>query len=140
HWGLHAWAVYAVVGLSLAYFSFRHKLPLTMRSALFPLIGERIHGPIGHTVDIFAVIGTMFGIATSLGLGVLQINSGLNYLLGWPESVGVQLALIAGITLLATASVVSGLDVGIRRVSELNLLLAVMLVLFVFIAGPTLFL
>ena len=140
HWGLHAWAIYAVVGLSLAYFSFRHNLPLTMRSALYPLIGERIYGPLGHAVDIFAVLGTMFGIATSLGLGVLQINSGLTFLLGAPESIMLQLALIAGITLLATASVVSGLDVGIRRLSELNLLLAVVLVLFVLIAGPTLFL
>ena len=140
HWGLHAWAVYAVVGLSLAYFSFRHRLPLTMRSSLYPLIGERIHGPLGHAVDIFAVFGTMFGIATSLGLGVLQINSGLNYLFDIPETVAVQLMLIAVITLLATGSVVSGLDVGIRRLSELNLLLAVALVLFVLIAGPTLFL
>lgn len=140
HWGLHAWAIYAVVGLSLAYFSFRHNLPLTMRSALFPLIGERIYGPIGHAADIFAVLGTMFGIATSLGLGVLQINSGLAFLFGAPESIMLQLSLIAGITLLATVSVVSGLDVGIRRLSELNLLLAVVLVLFVLIVGPTLFL
>ncbi|MCF8478275.1 MAG: choline BCCT transporter BetT [Pseudolabrys sp.] len=140
HWGLHAWAIYAVVGLSLAYFSFRHNLPLTMRSALYPLIGERIYGPLGHAVDIFAVIGTMFGIATSLGLGVLQINSGLTFLFGAPESIMLQLALITGITLLATVSVVLGLDVGIRRISELNLLLAVVLVLFVLLTGPTLFL
>lgn len=140
HWGLHAWAIYAVVGLSLAYFGFRHNLPLTIRSALYPLIGERIYGPIGHTVDIFAVLGTMFGIATSLGLGVLQINAGLNYLFGWPESVLLQVGLIAVITLMATVSVVAGLDAGIKRLSQLNLLLAVLLLTFVLLAGPTLFL
>lgn len=140
HWGVHAWAIYAVVGLSLAYFGFRHNLPLTIRSALYPLIGERIYGPIGHAVDIFAVLGTMFGIATSLGFGVLQINAGLNFLFDLPESVYVQIALIGGITLLATASVVAGLDSGIKRLSELNLVLAVLLVVFVMLTGPTLFL
>ncbi|MDX5365199.1 MAG: BCCT family transporter, partial [Alphaproteobacteria bacterium] len=82
HWGLHAWAIYAVMGLALAYFSFRRGLPLSVRSALYPLIGERIHGWPGHLVDIFAVFGTMFGVATSLGLGVMQVNAGLNYLFG----------------------------------------------------------
>ncbi|MFO7602346.1 MAG: choline BCCT transporter BetT [Gammaproteobacteria bacterium] len=139
HWGLHAWAIYAVVGLSLAYFSFRHNLPLTIRSALYPLIGERIYGPIGHVVDIFAVLGTMFGVATSLGLGVLQVNAGLNYLFDIPQSLPVQIGLISVITLLATASVVAGLDAGIKRLSELNLTLAILLLLFVLIAGPTLF-
>jgi choline/glycine/proline betaine transport protein len=140
HWGLHAWAIYAVVGLALAYFGFRHDLPLTIRSALYPLIGEKIHGPIGHIVDIFAVLGTMFGIATSLGLGVMQVNAGLTFLFGVPESLGVQIALIAGITLLATGSVVAGLNAGIKRLSELNLVLAAVLLLFVALAGPTLFL
>jgi choline/glycine/proline betaine transport protein len=141
HWGLHAWAIYAVVGLSLAYFGFRHNLPLSIRSSLYPLIGERIYGPIGHTVDIFAVLGTMFGVATSLGLGVLQVNAGLTYMFGLPaESVGLQIGLIAGITLLATISVVAGLDAGIKRLSELNLGLAILLLLFVLFAGPTLFL
>lgn len=140
HWGVHAWAIYAVVGLSLAYFGFRHNLPLTIRSALYPLIGERIYGPIGHAVDIFAVLGTMFGIATSLGFGVLQINAGLNFLFDLPESVYVQIGLIGIITLFATASVVAGLDAGIKRLSELNLVLAVVLVVFVLLAGPTLFL
>lgn len=141
HWGLHAWAIYAVVGLSLAYFGFRHNLPLSIRSSLYPLIGERIYGPIGHTVDIFAVLGTMFGVATSLGLGVLQVNAGLTYMFGLPaESVGLQIGLIAGITLLATISVVAGLDSGIKRLSELNLGLAILLLLFVLFAGPTLFL
>ncbi|HIC46923.1 MAG TPA: BCCT family transporter [Methylophaga aminisulfidivorans] len=141
HWGLHAWAIYAVVGLSLAYFGFRHNLPLSIRSSLYPLIGEKIYGPIGHTVDIFAVLGTMFGVATSLGLGVLQVNAGLTYMFGLPaESVGLQIGLIAGITLLATISVVAGLDSGIKRLSEINLGLAILLLLFVLFAGPTLFL
>ncbi|MFW6092415.1 MAG: BCCT family transporter [Pseudomonadota bacterium] len=140
HWGLHAWAIYAVIGLSLAYFGFRHGLPLTIRSALYPLIGDRIYGPIGDAVDIFAVLGTMFGVATSLGLGVMQVNAGLNYLMEIPESLTVQLGLIAGITLAATASVVAGLRAGIKRLSELNLLLALLLLTFVLIVGPTLLL
>ena len=86
HWGLHAWAIYIVVGLALAYFAFRRGLPLTIRSALFPLIGRRIHGPIGHAVDIFAVLGTMFGVATSLGFGVLQVNAGFHHLFGLPDT------------------------------------------------------
>ncbi len=140
HWGIHAWAIYAVVALSLAYFAFRHKLPLTIRSSLYPLIGERIHGPIGHTVDIFAVLGTIFGVATSLGFGVIQVNSGLEYLLGVPNNQFVQIGLIAGITAIATVSVVLGLDSGIRRISELNMILAISLLVFVLIAGPTVFL
>lgn len=137
HWGVHAWAIYAVVALALAYFSFRQNLPLTIRSALYPIIGERIHGPIGHAVDIFAVIGTLFGVATSLGLGVIQVNAGLNYLFDIPVATTTQVVLIAGITTLATASVVMGLDGGIRRISELNLVLAIALLLFVLLAGPT---
>ncbi len=140
HWGVHAWAIYAVVALALAYFAFRHGLPLTIRSALFPLIGERIHGPIGHAVDIFAVLGTLFGVATSLGFGVMQVNAGLNYLFDMPIGTGWQILLIAVITCFATISVVMGLDGGIRRVSELNLILAVILLLFVLIAGPTVYL
>ena len=140
HWGLHAWAIYVVVGLALAYFAFRRGLPLTLRSALHPLIGERIHGPIGHAVDTFAVFGTMFGVATSLGLGVMQVNAGANYLFGWPTTIQMQLALIAAITGLATLSVALGLDRGIRRLSELNVVLAIVLLMFVLIAGPTLFL
>lgn len=139
HWGLHAWAIYAVVALALAYFAFRHNLPLTLRSSLYPIIGDRIYGPIGHAVDIFAVLGTIFGVATSLGLGVMQINSGIEYLFGIPNTVFVQISLIAIITLFATISVVMGLDGGIKRISELNLALAALLVLFVLIAGPTLF-
>ena len=140
HWGVHAWAIYAVVGLSLAYFSFRYDLPLTIRSGLYPLIGNRIHGPIGDVVDVFAVVSTIFGIATSLGLGVLQIDAGLGYLFGLPQDTWFQLVLIFAVIGLATLSVVSGLDRGIRRLSELNLLLALLLMLFVLVAGPTGFL
>lgn len=140
HWGLHAWSIYAMVGLVLAFFSYRHGLPLTLRSSLYPLIGDRIYGPIGYAVDIFAIIGTIFGIATSLGLGVAQINSGLNHLFGIPVSATVQITLIVIASLLATLSVASGLDRGIRILSEINLALALGLLLFVFVAGPTVFL
>ncbi len=140
HWGLHAWAIYAVVALSLAYFAYRHNLPLQVRSALYPLIGNRIYGPIGHAVDIFAVLGTVFGVATSLGFGVTQVNAGLNYLFGVPQSTTMQIVLIVVITALATMSVAAGLDKGVKRLSELNMLLAVVLMLFVLIAGPTIFL
>ena len=102
HWGIHAWAIYAVVGLSLAYFGYRYNLPLTIRSGLYPLLKNRIDGPIGHAVDIFAIVGTMFGIATSLGVGVSQINAGLNHLLGVPIGIAVQLPLIAVVTAMAT--------------------------------------
>ena len=137
HWGLHAWAIYAIVALILAFFSYRHGLPLTLRSALYPIIGERIYGPVGHAVDIFAVIGTVFGVATSLGYGVLQVNAGLNHLFGVPINETVQVILIVVITGLATISVVSGLDKGIRILSELNLGLAVLLLALVLCLGPT---
>ena len=140
HWGVHAWAIYAVMGLSLAYFAYRRGLPLTVRSALFPIIGDRIHGPIGDAVDIFAVVGTMFGVATSLGFGVTQVNAGLNFLFDIPLNVTTQIVLIAVITGFATASVVSGLNGGIRRISELNLYLALALLGFVLLVGPTEFL
>ena len=137
HWGIHAWAVYAVVALSLAYFAYRHGLPLRIRSSLYPIIGDRIHGPIGHAVDSFAVLGTMFGLATSLGLGVIQINTGLSYLFGVEVNVVMQVVLITVITLIATGSVVSGLDKGVRRLSELNMLMAILLLAFVLLVGPT---
>jgi choline/glycine/proline betaine transport protein len=140
HWGLHAWAIYAVVGLSLAYFGFRYNLPLTIRSGLYPLLKERINGPWGHAVDIFAVCGTIFGIATSLGFGVLQINAGLNYIAGVPVGPVVQITLMAVITCAAAASVISGVTRGIRRLSEFNLLLALALMAFVLFAGPTMLL
>lgn len=137
HWGIHAWAVYAVVGLSLAYFGYRYNLPLTIRSGLYPLLKERINGPIGHAVDIFAIVGTIFGLATSMGAGVTQINSGLNFLLGVPITPYVQLLIIAFVTGLATISVLTGLDKGVRILSELNLLVAILLMLFVLVVGPT---
>ncbi|ASK33728.1 choline transporter [Alcanivorax sp. N3-2A] len=140
HWGLHAWAIYAIVGLILAYFSFRHGLPLTLRSALYPLIGKKIYGPIGHAVDVFAVVGTVFGVATSLGFGVEQVNGGLSYLFGLPNTELSKTILIVAITGLATLSVVTGLDAGIRRLSELNLGLAFLLLIFVLVLGPTTFL
>ena len=137
HWGLQAWGTYIVVGLALAYFAYRKGLPLTVSSALYPLIGDKIYGGIGNTVNILAVLGTMFGIATSLGLGVLQVNAGLNYLFGLENSGFNQVMLIGLITLVATMSVVAGLDSGIKRLSQLNALLAVLLLLFLLFAGPT---
>ncbi|OEF96542.1 BCCT family transporter [Desulfuribacillus alkaliarsenatis] len=140
HWGIHAWAIYAVVALSLAYFSYRHNLPLAIRSSLYPLIGDRIYGPIGHTVDTFAVLGTLFGVATSLGLGVLQINAGLQYVFGVPNTINVQIIIIIIVSLIAMVSVVSGLNGGIKRISEFNMGVAGFLVLFVLITGPTIYL
>ena len=140
HWGVHAWGVYALVGLSLAYFAHRKGLPLTLRSGLVPLLGRRVNGPLGDAVDIFAIWGTLFGIATSLGLGVAQINSGLTYLTGLPSDPWVQVSLIVLVMGAATASVLTGLDRGVRRLSELNLAIAVCLMLFVLIVGPTGFL
>ncbi|MDR7048664.1 choline/glycine/proline betaine transport protein [Duganella sp. 3397] len=140
HWGMHAWAIYIVIGLALAYFAFRRGLPLTLRSGLYPLIGRRINGPIGHAIDIFAVLGTMFGVATSLGFGVLQVNAGFSYLFGIPVNAAVQVGLIAAITGLATLSAGTGLDKGVRRLSELNIILAVALLIFVLAAGSTVFL
>ena len=140
HWGIHAWGIYALVALSLSYFAYRHNLPLKIRSALYPMIGKRIHGPIGDGVDTFATIGTVFGVATTLGLGVTQINSGLSYLLGIEISTTSQVWLIIIVSIMASISVVLGVDKGIKRLSELNLILAVSLLLFVFIAGPTIYL
>ncbi|USE33856.1 choline BCCT transporter BetT [Endozoicomonas sp. SCSIO W0465] len=137
HWGLHAWAIYAIVALILAFFGYRHHLPLTLRSALYPIIGDRIYGIPGHTIDVFAILGTIFGVATALGYGVLQVNSGLNYLLGIDISTQTQVILIVVITALATISVATGLDKGIRRLSEVNLLLALMLLVMVVLLGPT---
>jgi choline/glycine/proline betaine transport protein len=139
HWGIHGWAVYCVVGLSLAYFHYRKGLPLSVRSALYPIIGERIYGPWGHAVDILAVFGTIFGIVTSLGLGVMQINAGLDNLFGVGNSLVIQLALIAGITALATLSVMLGLDKGIKTISNINITLSFVLLAFVLAVGPLLF-
>ncbi|NND49745.1 MAG: BCCT family transporter [Rhizobiales bacterium] len=137
HWGFHAWAVYVMVGLCLAYFGFRKKLPLTLRSALYPVIGEKIYGPIGHAVDLLAVFGTVFGVATSLGLGVSQMAVGLNHLFGIDPGITTQIILIAGISVVATLSAVSGVGNGIRIISEWNIWLSVLLLAFFLFGGPT---
>ena len=140
HWGLHAWAIYAIVALVLAYFSYRHSLPLTLRSALYPLIGERIYQWPGHLVDVFAVVSTVFGVATSLGLGASQVNSGFGYLFGIDVSVTNQIIIMIVIVGLAVVSVATGLDKGIKILSETNMVLAVILLLLIFVLGPTVFL
>ena len=140
HWGLHAWAIYAIVALVLAYFSYRHNLPLTLRSALYPLIGEKIYQWPGHLVDIFAVVSTVFGVATSLGLGASQVNAGFGYLFGLDVSTTNQIIIMCVITGLAVISVATGLDKGIKILSETNMLLAVILLMLIFILGPTVFL
>lgn len=139
HWGFHPWAIYTAIALPLAYFHFRHGLPLAPRSLLYPLLGERIHGPWGHAVDILCTVGTLFGVATSLGLGSIQINAGLDRLLGVEQGTQQQVLLIAGITAIATLSVVSGLHLGIRYLSQFNIGLAGMILLFVLVAGPTVY-
>ena len=140
HWGLHAWAIYAIVALVLAYFSYRHSLPLTLRSALYPLIGDRIYQWPGHLVDVFAVVSTVFGVATSLGLGASQVNSGFGYLFGIDVSVTNQIVIMTVIVGLAVISVATGLDKGIKILSETNMVLAVILLLLIFVLGPTVFL
>jgi choline/glycine/proline betaine transport protein len=138
HFGLHTWAIFGLPALGFAYFTYRRGLPMRVSSVLYPILGERIHGPIGNAVDIAAILGTIFGVATSLGLGTLQINSGLSYLAPIPDgSLVVQVALLAGITVIAVISVALGLDAGIRRLSTINIVMAVGLMVFVLIAGPT---
>ncbi|MFZ2554330.1 BCCT family transporter [Psychrobacter urativorans] len=139
HWGLHAWAIYTIVALSLAYFHFRRGLPLSIRSTLYPILGKKIYGRWGHTVDILAVFGTMFGVVTSLGLGVMQINSGLENLFGIPNSLTVQFVIIAVVTALACGSLMLGLDKGIKRLSDINMGFTGVLLAFMVILGPTLF-
>jgi len=139
HWGVHPWALYAVVSLALAYFGFRRGLPLSFRSVFEPIFGDRVHGVLGDVIDTMAVVSTLIGVATSLGLGAMQVNAGLNFLLDTQISVPVQIGLIAGITALATVSVVLGLDAGIRRLSEFNLYLASGLLVLIVLLGSTLF-
>lgn len=138
HWALHPWAIYAVIALSLALFSFNKGLPLTMRSVFYPLLGERVWGWPGHCIDILAVFATLFGLATSLGYGASQAAAGLDHLFGIPGTVTTQVVLIFAITVIALISVVAGLEAGVKRLSQINMVLAVMLMLFVIIVGPTL--
>ena len=146
HWGFHPWAIYALVGLSLAFFSFNRGLPLTFRSIFWPVLGERIYGWPGHIIDILTVFATLFGLTTSLGLGALQINAGLNFLgesvaaaPAVPQAPLIQVGVIAFVTLIAVFSVAAGLDGGVRRLSNLNLFLMFALLGSVFVLGPTLF-
>ncbi|EPO6704712.1 choline BCCT transporter BetT [Pseudomonas aeruginosa] len=137
HWGLHGWGVFALVAMALAYFAYRHNLPLALRSALYPLIGKRINGPIGYTVDCFGIIATVFGLGADMGFGVLQLNSGPDYLYAIPHTHPVQMALIVLMMGAAISVAVSGVDKGIRILSDINMLLACSLLLFVLFAGPT---
>ena len=137
HWGLHAWGIYALMGLSLAFCAYNRGLPLTIRSTLEPILGKYTDGPLGNCVDILASVATLFGVATSLGFGVQQVNAGLAHVLGIQENHWIQMLLIAVITLLATISVVSGLDRGVRLLSEANMALAGLLMVYVLFAGPT---
>jgi choline/glycine/proline betaine transport protein len=139
HWGLHPWAIYVILGAGLGYFAFRRGLPLRPSSALYPLIGDRVHGSIGNVIDILAVFGTLFGLATSLGLGASQISDGLNRTYGAiPNTVTTQVIIIAVLTLIAVISVMLGIEKGIRRLSLGNMVLAIILAAVVFIVGPTL--
>ncbi|MFQ8432159.1 BCCT family transporter [Amaricoccus sp. W119] len=138
HWSMHPWAIYAIVALALAIFSYNKGLPLTMRSVFYPIFGERVWGWVGHVIDILAVFATLFGLATSLGFGAQQANAGLNYLFGIPVNDVTMVFLIIAITGVALLSVVAGLDAGVRRLSEINMVLAALLLLFVILAGPTL--
>ncbi|HGN1705304.1 TPA: choline transporter [Providencia rettgeri] len=140
HYGLTGWSMYALMGIALGYFSYRYNLPLTIRSALYPIFGKRIDGPIGHTVDIAAVLGTIFGIATTLGIGVVQLNYGLKVLFDLPQGLPVQSGLIFLSVVMAVISATSGVNKGIRVLSELNVLLALGLILFILFVGDTEFL
>ncbi len=137
HWGLHPWAIYAVVALSLAFFTYNNGLPLTLRSAFYPILGDRVWGWWGHIIDILAVFATLFGLATSLGLGTTQALAGFNFLFGWGTGSVAIVVLIAIITAMATISVIRGLDGGVKILSEINIAIALLLLVFVIIAGPT---
>lgn len=141
HWGIHAWSIFAVTGLILAYFSFRYRLPLLVRSGFYPILKERINGPIGNLIDVFTLISTFFGIATSLGIGVMQLNAGLVHLGVLKESnIGFQCIIIIVVTAVAILSAVAGVNKGVKRLSEINLLMSIALMLFVLLLGPTTFL
>ncbi len=137
HWGLHPWAIYAVVALALAFFTYNRGLPLTIRSAFYPILGERVWGWWGHIIDTLAVFATLFGLATSLGFGAEQASAGLNFVFGIPVTDVSKVVLIVLITIVALGSVLMGLDGGVKRLSELNMILALVLLLFVLALGPT---
>ena len=139
HWGFHAWGIYALVGMSLAFFTFNKKLPLTISSVFYPLLGEKVHGPWGKVINVLAVVATLFGLATSLGLGVQQVSAGLAHLFNTQDTVKVQIILISAITLAATGSVVAGLSGGVKRLSQLNMILGAIFLVFMVVVGPTLF-
>jgi len=138
HWGLHPWAIYAVVALALAFFAFNKGMPLTMRSTFYPLLGERVWGKTGDLIDILAVLATIFGLATSLGLGAQQAASGLAFLFDMGSGLNVQIGIIIGVTAVAILSVIRGLEGGVKLLSNINMLIALLLLLFVVLAGPTL--
>ena len=137
HWALHPWAIYAVVALSLAFFTYNRGLPLTLRSAFYPILGERVWGWWGHIIDTVAVFATLFGLATSLGFGTEQALAGFNHLFGWSTGSGAKVILITIITVMALISVLRGLDGGVKVLSEINIGLAALLLLFIIIVGPT---
>ncbi len=139
HWGFHAWAIYAVVALALAYFKFRKDAPGLMSATLSPVLGDRVKGPIGYTIDIIAVFATLFGVCASLGLGSQQINAGLSYLIGIPVNFGIQLTIIAIITVLFILSASTGIKRGIKYLSNANMILATILLISMVILGQTLF-
>ncbi|WP_308597212.1 BCCT family transporter [uncultured Haemophilus sp.] len=141
HWGVHAWAVYGTIALALAYFGFRYKLPLALRSCFYPLLKERINGKLGDLIDIMALLATLFGIITTLGFGASQLGAGLHQL-GWisENSFSLQVVVIAVVMSLAIFSAISGVGKGVKILSELNLTLAFSLLIFVLVAGPTLYL
>ncbi|WBA19145.1 BCCT family transporter [Salinivibrio kushneri] len=138
HWGLHPWAIYAVLALGLALFAYNKGLPLTIRSVFYPLFGERVWGWTGHVIDVLAIVATLFGLATSLGIGASQASGGLHYLFDTPLGATTEVILVVLITAMAIFSVVAGVDKGVKRLSELNLILAFLLLLFVIAVGPTL--
>ena len=140
HLGLHTWTIFTLPGLAFAYFIYRHNLPMRVSSVFYPFLKERIHGPLGRTIDVFAILGTLFGVAVSIGLGTSQINAGLTELFDVPDNVPAKLTIIAILTAVAVGSIVAGLDKGIKRLSNLNIGMAVGLMVFVLLAGSTIFL
>jgi len=139
HWGFHPWAIYSVVALSLAFFAFNRNLPLSFRSVFYPLLGDRIKGWMGDVIDILAVLATLFGLATSLGLGAQQAGAGMNFVFGLENTTTLQVIIIAGVTLVATGSVVLGIHKGVKILSEFNIRLAALFLLFILVVGPTLY-